>query len=322
MRRRAFIFGGLAVSLAHPAAYGQDAGRTYRLGILTGTPRTAPAYAALFDELRRAGFIEGRNLQIDNRGIGAYGDEVGRVAKELAASGVDAIFTGGNLPARRAQEATRTIPIVGINDDMVAEGLVHSLAHPEGNLTGISILAPELDGKRQELLIEAAPGIRRMAAIADANVTSEAGLQALQHGARARGVELSIYPLRSREEIVPAIDAAHAAGAGAVNMLATPLVNATLRLIIERMLALKLPAIYQWPDNAEAGGLMAYGPRHTDVYRQVARLLVKIFRGAKPGDLPIEQPAKFELVVNLKTAQAIGFQFPPSLIERADEVIE
>jgi putative ABC transport system substrate-binding protein len=320
--RRAFMVGGLAASLAGRAAHGQDGGRTYRLGILTGTPRTAPAFAAFFDELREAGFIEGRNLSVDHPAIGAAGDEVAPAARDLVASGVDAIFTGGNLPARMAQEATRTIPIVGINDDMIAEGLVRSLAHPESNITGISILAPELDGKRQELLIEAAPAIQTMAAIADTHVTSAAGLQALQDGARARGVELLIYHLHRREEIGAAIDAARRDGAGALNMLATPLVNANLALITDHLLAAKLPAIFQWPDNAEAGGLMAYGPRHSEVYRQIARLLVKIFHGAKPSDLPIEQPARFELVINLKTAKSIEFQVPPALLARADEVIE
>jgi putative ABC transport system substrate-binding protein len=322
MRRRAFMLGSIAMTLSGSAAHAQDAGRTYRLGILTGTPRTAPAFAALFDELRQAGFIEGHNLHVDHRGIGIASDELARAARELAASRVDAIFTGGNLPARMAQDATRTIPIVGINDDMVAEGLVPSLAHPEGNITGISILAPELDGKRQEILIEAAPAVRRMAAIADTNVTSAAGLQSLERDARARGVELLIYRLRRREEIAPAIEAARQGGAGTLNMLATPLVNANLGLITDHLLAAKLPAIFQWPENAEAGGLMAYGPRHNEVYRQVARLLVKVFRGARPGDLPIEQPAKFEMVVNLKTAKAIGFEFSPALLARADEVIE
>jgi putative ABC transport system substrate-binding protein len=209
-----------------------------------------------------------------------------------------------------------------MTEDMVGSGLVASLARPDGNTTGITLLSPELDSKRQEILIEAVPGARRMAALADSNVSPPPHLLALQEAARARGVELSILAIAKQEEIAPAIDNAKASGAKALNVLATPLFFTHSRAVIERVAAARLPAIYQWPDLAEQGGLLGYGPRLTQLYRQRARMVVKILRGANPSDVPVEQPTLFELVVNLKTAKAIGHDVPVALIQRADQVIE
>ena len=198
---------------------------------------------------------------------------------------------------------------------MVGSGLVNSLARPDGNTTGTSILAAELDGKRQEILIEAVPGLRRMAALADSNTTATAQLQALQDAARARGIELSIHPIARPEEIPAAIDAAKASGAAALNVLSSPILYGSRQIIMQRVAALRLPAIYQFPEEAEEGGFVAYGPRVVQIFRElVARQLVKLLRGAKPADLPIEQPTKFELVINLKTAKALGLQFPESFL--------
>jgi putative ABC transport system substrate-binding protein len=160
-----------------------------------------------------------------------------------------------------AQQATKTIPIVAVTDDMVGTGLVSSLARPDGNTTGISILAGELDGKRQEILIEAVPGVRRIATLADSKVTLVAKLEALQEAARARNIELSIYRIASGEEIAAAIDMAHASGSAALNVLASPLLWAYRRVIMDRAAVLRLPAMYQWPEMAEEGGFVAYGPR-------------------------------------------------------------
>ncbi len=206
---------------------------------------------------------------------------------------------------------------------MVGSGLVRSLAQPGRNTTGVSILATELDGKRQEILIEAVPGLRRMAALADSNTTAARQLQALQEAARARGVELSIHRVSKSEEVVPAIDAAKTSEAAALNVLASPLLFANRQGIFERAAALRLPAVYQWPEMAEQGGLVAYGPRIVQIFREVvARQLVKLLRGAKPADLPVEQPTNFELVINLKTAKAIGHEVPAGFVLRADKVIE
>ena len=206
---------------------------------------------------------------------------------------------------------------------MVGSGLVNSLARPGGNTTGISILATELDGKRQEILIEAVPGLRRMAAIADSNTTGSTQLQALQDAARARGVELSIHRIARPEEIPAAIDAAKASDAAALNVLASPILYGNRQIIMQRVAALRLPAIYQWPEEAEEGGFVAYGPRLVQIFRElVTPQLVKLLRGAKPADLPVEQPTKFELVINLKTAKAMGVTVPETLLARADKVIE
>jgi putative ABC transport system substrate-binding protein len=249
-------------------------------------------------------------------------EEAPEVAAMLVADGVDAILTGGAPVTRVVQKATRTVPILAGADDLVLSGLVSSLAHPGGNTTGTSFMATELDGKRQEMLTELVPAARHIAALADPGVTAPEQLHVLEDAARARGIELSIHPAAKPEEIAAAIGAAQASGAQALNVLATPLFQANQRLIIERTTALELPAIYQWPEIAEAGGLAAYGPRQTAGARQRARQLIKILRGAKPGDIPVEQPDRFELVINLRTAKAIGLEVPPALLGRADKLIE
>jgi ABC-type uncharacterized transport system substrate-binding protein len=201
---------------------------------------------------------------------------------------------------------------------------VNSLARPGGNTTGISLLATELDSKRQDILIEAVPRLRRMAALADdANTTTPQHLQALQDAARARGVELSIHRVAKSEEVMPAIDAVKTSNGAALNVLASPLLFANRRVIMERAAGLRLPAVYQWPEMAEEGGLIAYGPRIVEIFRQIlARQLVKLLRGARPADVPVEQPTAFELVINLQTAKAIGHEVPAGLVLRADKVIE
>ena len=207
-------------------------------------------------------------------------------------------------------------------DDLVLSGLVSSLSHPGGNTTGISLLATELDGKRQELLIELVPSARHIAALADPRVTAPEQLRALEDAARMRGIALSICRATKPEEIVPAIDSAQASGALGLNLLAAGLLHANRQLILDRVATLKLPANYQWPETAEAGGLAGYGPRLSALNRQRARQVIKIFRGARPADIPVEQPDRFELVINLHTAKAIGLMVPPTLLDLADKVIE
>jgi putative tryptophan/tyrosine transport system substrate-binding protein len=305
------------------AVWAQEAGRTYRLGGVSIGPRTSPYFVAAFDELRRLGFVEGQNLTIDWRSYGPSVDLIPRFVAELVNVKVDVIYATGESAIRAAQRATATIPIVGVTNDMVGAGLVVSLARPGGNTTGISILATELNGKRQDLLIEAVPGLRRMAALVDSNDTTSAQLQALQDAARARGVELSFYRIARPEEIPAAIDAAQASGAAALNLLASPILYGNRQIIIQRVAALHLPAIYQFPEDAEEGGFVAYGPRLFPIYRElVAPLITKVLRGVKPADLPVEQPTKFELVINLKTAKALGLTIPESFLIRADKVIE
>jgi putative ABC transport system substrate-binding protein len=320
VRRREFItlLGGAAA--AWPLAARAQPDRTWRIGVLAPLPATV--FAPFFSELRQLGFIEGQTLAVDRRGFDARYDQLSAIAAEIMKAGPEVLLCGGDAAIRAAQTATSNLPIVAITDDMVGAGLVRSLARPGGNTTGVSILAADLDGKRQEVLLEFLPGVRHLAALSDAQNNTPAQLQTLLDAARARGVELSIHRVERKEDIGLAIGAAKAGGAEALNVLASPLLHGNRHAIFTRTTELHLPAIYQWPETAQEGGLLAYGPRLTEVFRQLARQLGKVFRGANPADLPIEQPTKFELVVNLRTAKAIGLDVPPTLLARADEVIE
>jgi putative tryptophan/tyrosine transport system substrate-binding protein len=277
----------------------------------------------MFDELRRAGFIEGQNLIIDWHNYIPRIDLLPEFAAELVTAKADVIYAAGDAAIRAAQRVTATIPILGFTQDMVGQGLVNSLARPGGNTTGVSALANETDGKRTEILIEAVPELRRMAILADSKTTRTPQLQALQHAARARGVEVSIHQVASAEEITAAIDAAKASGAAALNVLSSQLLYGNQQLIRDRVAALRLPAIYSWAEGAEEGGFVAYGPRVAEIFRELlVQQLVKLLRGVKPADIPVEQPTKFELVINLKTAKAIGVTVPEALLVRADKAIE
>jgi putative tryptophan/tyrosine transport system substrate-binding protein len=323
MNRRKFIALIWGAAVARPfAARAQEAGRTYRIGFLLPAPREAPAVVALFDELRLNGFIEGQNLTVLPGGFGVPNDQIARVAESLVAASPDVINAGPELPLRALQKLTRMIPLIGLSEDMVGTGLVESLARPGGNITGISLLSPELDGKRQELLIEAVPGVRKIAILADANVTEPAHLRELQDAAHARGIEALVRGVEKRGDVISAISDAKTSGAQAINFLATPMFSVNAADFIRHVTSLNLPSIYQWPEDAEDGALIAYGPRYLEMYRERARMAVKVLRGAKPADIPVEQPALFELVINLKTAKVIGQDVPSGLLQRADKVIE
>jgi putative tryptophan/tyrosine transport system substrate-binding protein len=326
MKRREFIT-GLAGAAAWPlTASAQQPGRTYRIGFLIPSPRNRPPVAAFLDELRLHGFVENQNIEVLPGGFDVRDELVAATAAALVKAAPDVVVAGPELPLRAVQTVTRSLPIVGMSEDLVAEKLVTSLARPGGNITGISLLSPELDGKRQDILIEAVPGARRIAAMADSKVTPPYHLQMLQHAARSRGIELSIFGVKEPEEIVSAIDAAKASGAEALNFLATPLFSVPgsrgNKIVLERVAAIRLPTIFQWPETAEAGAVLGYGPRFTEVYRQRARIVLKILGGTKPADIPVEQPTRFELVVNLKAAKAISHEVPAGLVLRAETVIE
>jgi putative tryptophan/tyrosine transport system substrate-binding protein len=321
MRRREFIALAGATVVSPFAALAQEPGRTYRLGLLWPS-RAEPLGTTFLDEVGRHGFIAGKNLTVDFRAFALHPDRLSEDAAELVKGQVDVISTAGNLALRVAQEATKTIPILAITDDLLGSGLVNSMARPSGNTTGISILASDMDGKRQEILIEAVPGIRRMAALADTNLPPEATLNALQEAARAANIELSIHRIATGEEIAAALDRAKASGATALNVLASPVLWTYRRLIMDRVAALRLPAIYEWAEMAEEGGFTAYGPRLFDVFDLLARQAVQLLRGIKVADIPVQVPTKFELVINLKTANAMGITVPSALLVRADKVIE
>jgi ABC-type uncharacterized transport system substrate-binding protein len=226
----------------------------------------------------------------------------------------------GNAAIRAAQQATRAIPIVGMADDIVGSRLAASMARPGANTTGVSILASELDVKRLELLHEFVPKVRRIGVLVDPTTVSTR--PQLEKAALMLGIETVMFQAQNRNEIARALDAMPAARIGAVNILASPILDPARRLLIERLNRARLPAIYQWPEAADDDGFLAYGPRLSLAYRHVAGLVNKILRGAQPADLPIEQPTTFELVINLKTAKALGLTIPPSLLARADQVID
>jgi putative tryptophan/tyrosine transport system substrate-binding protein len=322
MRRRKFItlLGGAATWPL--AALAQQAGRTNRLGCLLPGPRKE--YVAFFDGLRRRGFIEGQNLTVEYRAYGQHVDLIPQYAAELVKARVDVIAASGDEAARAIQQATKTIPIVAIGANLLGSGLVTSLARPDGNTTGVSILGDESDGKRQDILIEAVLGLRLMAVLTDVNFNINAAkLDALQEAAHAHNVEFSIYRVAKGEDIAAAIDSAQASGAAALNIVSSPLFYAHRHLIMDRAAAAHLPTIYEFPESAEEGGFAAYGPRLMDLYRDLLpRQIVQLFRGSKVADIPVEQASKFELVINLKTANAMGVTVPPTLLARADKVIE
>jgi putative tryptophan/tyrosine transport system substrate-binding protein len=322
MRRREFmiLMGGAAARPLNARA--QEAGRIYRLEGLSPGPKVGPLNAAFFDELRLFGFVDGQNLKVNGGGFGLRDDQLAEIVAAMAKSPPDVIFCAAVAHMRAAQEAMRGVPIVGLASDMLAAGLVKSLARPGGNITGISLLSPELDGKRQEIMIEAVPGARRMAILADATATTPQQLKALQDAAGARGLEIAIFTIRTPEDIAPATSEIKASGAAAINVLSSSLLFVNRRLIIERAAALRLPAIYEWPEMAEEGGLIAYGARSSGIFRQAARMVIKVLRGTKPADIPVEQPTNFEMVINLKTARAIPLEIPAALLLRADKIMD
>jgi putative tryptophan/tyrosine transport system substrate-binding protein len=324
MKRREFLTLLSGAATTWPSvARGQEPGRIYRVGALFSSPRDAPHTVVMFDELQRLGFIEGRNLVVDAAGYGLPSERMEAHAADLMRGPVDVIIAAGDPAVRAAQRATTSIPILAFTDDMVGQGFAQSLSKPGGNVTGVSILASELDGKRQEILIEAVPGVRRIAALVDTNTTTPSRLRVVEDGARARGVELSIHRVAWREEVGSAIDAAKATGAAALNVLASSIFFNSRAFIFDRVAALRLPAVYQFPEMVEEGGLIGYGPVLVQLYRDImSRQLAKLLRGGKPADLPVEQPTKFELVINLRTAKAMHRELPTELLSRADKVIE
>ena len=322
MRRRKFlmILGGAG---AWPLAVrAQQPGRTYRIGFVVPVARDAPAIIAFLDELRLRGFIEGQNLAILPSGFEVRNEQIAEVVASIVKAAPDAILSGGDLITAAFQNTTHTIPLMVMTEDLVGAGFAASLARPGSNMTGISLMSTDLDGKRQEILTEAVPGARRIAALADSNVASLKHLQVLAERSQARGLELLIVRAARPDDIVPGLDDAKARGASAINVLSSPMLFQNRRTIIDRMAVLRLPAIYQWPEMAEEGGLLAYGPRFVQIFRQRARMTATILSGANPADLPVEQPTTFELAINLKAARAIGHEIPAGLVLRADKVIE
>jgi len=306
--------------LASPPLAAQQAAKIPRVGILdAGIPHL---FAAFLKSLQALGYIDGQNVVFDIRSASGRPDEIALLARDLVRTNPNVIVSAGTLPLQALKRETATIPIVAAAiGDAMASGLVVSLARPGGNLTGLSFLNTELSAKRLEVLVEALPGLRRIAMFNDPN-TAQNHVAATEAAARQLRVQLLRFDIRNSADLERAFVAARRDGADALDVLASAFFNANRRQIVELAARNRLPAIYESREYAEAGGLLAYGQDLSDLFRRAATYVDKILKGAKPGDLPVEQPTKFELVINLKTARSLALTIPQALLLRADQVIE
>jgi putative ABC transport system substrate-binding protein len=323
VKRRDFITLLSGSAVAWPlAAHAQQ--RTIPvIGVLWpgNAPPASPRMESLRQTLRQLGFVEGQNVEIQLRYAERGLQQLPELAAELVGMKVDVILAFGDLGPRIAQQATKTIPIVAISDDILGAGLISSLSRPNGNITGFTILSPELSAKRLQVLQEIVPGVSRVAALWDPT-TGISQVSMTQSVARSLNLKLQIVEVQSRNEMVEAFRAARNEGAEALNVFSSPFLSSLYQEIIDLSAEHRLPAIYQWKEHAEAGGLISYGPGLAAMWRQSGAIVVRVLKGAKPADVPVEQPTKFELVVNLKTARVLGLEIPPMLLGRADDVIE
>ena len=326
--RRTFIgtlAGGIVV--VPLAVEAQQAAKIARVGILGANPAASPRLEAFLQGLRDLGYVEGRNVVIEYRNHEGKVDRLPALAAELVALKVDVIVASNTGAALAAKRVTRTLPIVfAAAADPVTSGLVASIARPGGNVTGLSALAPELVGKGLELLTQAVPGVSRVAVLWQPGALDERTdkdmLKAAEVAARALGVRLQFVEARGPVHFDRAFSDMTRTRAGALIVLTSVMFINERRRLVDLATKNRLPAIYPQRDFVDAGGLMSYGPNGPDLFRRAATYVDKILKGAKPGDLPVEQPTKFELVTNLKTAKSLGLTIRPSLLLRADEVIQ
>jgi putative ABC transport system substrate-binding protein len=325
MKRRAFVIvlGG-ALTSARILLAQQRAMPV--IGFLNGTSPGffAPYVTAFRQGLSETGYVEGRNVAIEFRWAEGHYNRLPALAADLVARKVDLIFVSGSSGTAAARDATSTIPIVFAGGgDLVAAGLVVGLARPGGNLTGVSVFGRELHPKRLQLLSEVVPQVEAITLLVNpTNVTSESVVRDALEAARANGRRLAILNAGTESEIDAALAALVQEHAGALIVASDPFLNSRREQIVALAARHAVPAMYDWREFAEAGGLMSYGPSLTDIYRQAGVYAGRVLAGAKPADLPIQQPARFELVINLKTAKTLGLTIPPSILGRADEVIE
>jgi putative ABC transport system substrate-binding protein len=320
MRRRDFALTLAASALAGRAA--AEAPPALIVGLSPDTTEFAPDYAGtpLRETLLRSGRVEGRDYVFVSRSTHGDNAALPAAARELVARNPRVFLAFGDEAIRAAQAATKTIPIAAIADDMVGSHLVASFARPGGNTTGVSLLASELDAKRLTLLHELVPAAAKIGVLADPTTVSTRA--EVERAARELGLDLAFATATTEAEGLGAIRGMAASGAKAVNICASPILYVSRYAFFDLTAQLRLPAIYQAPENAHEGGLVGYGPPFSECYTLLTQQAIKLLDGAKPADLPIEQPTKFELVINLKAAKALGLTVPPLLLARADEVIE
>jgi putative ABC transport system substrate-binding protein len=317
---------GFTFAMGGAVATAQQPTKVPRIGFLLATSPSANAarYEAFRQGLRELGYVEGKNIVIDRRFAEGKLDRLPSLAAELVRLNVDVIVTTGGISTRAAKEATVTIPIVMVQDnDPVANGFVASLARPGGNITGLATLAPELSGKRLELLKEIVPRLSRVAVFGTSiNPGNAQSLKEIQLAAGAFKVQLQYLDVLEPKDIETAFRAATKGRADAVIVLVSSVLNSHRTQVVEHAVKDRLPVIYPFLEFVEAGGLMTYGVNFTDLYRRAATYVDKILKGRTPADLPVEQPMKFEFVINLKAAKQIGLTIPPNVLVRADRVIK
>jgi putative ABC transport system substrate-binding protein len=326
MDRRVFISSLAGGLLAAPfAAEAQQAGKSYRVCFLALTPgKDTTSMKPLLERLRELGYDEGKNMTFEYRSAEGRSERLPQLAMELVRGRPDVLIAGfGTLTAQAAKAATLTVPIVFTSvGDPVGAGLVASLGRPGGNVTGLSGLT-EVGGKHLQLLRELSPGKEVIAVLVNPETPfARLALKEIKTAAEANRIRLVILEARTAEQVPRELQAAVTAAAGGLLVLGDPLTYSLRREIADLSAKFRLPAVYPSREWVEAGGLMSYGADRRQMYRRAAEYVDKILKGAKPGDLPVEQPTKFELVINLKTAKALGLTIPPSLLQRADQVIE
>ncbi|HEV2056383.1 MAG TPA: ABC transporter substrate-binding protein [Methylomirabilota bacterium] len=327
MDRRTFLAGtGALLLAAPPVGEAQQPAKTARIGILSLASGPNPNMD-IFPGLRELGWIEGQNIAVEYRWAAGREDQLPALAAELVRLKVDIIVTSSTPAAQAAKQATTTIPIVvTFVADPVGSGLVASLARPGGNITGVSTLAAGLVAKRLDLLKAVVSGVKRMAVLWQPGVFAENTMRSMREetevAARALRVQMQFIEARRPDDLERAFAAMREARIAALLVFPSPMLFEARGRIAEHAAKRRLPAVYPWREGPEAGGLMSYATNFPDMYRRAATYVDKILKGAKPADLPVEQPTKFELVINLKTAKALGLTIPPSLLARADEVIQ
>ena len=311
----------MLVSLSLPVG-AQQAMKVPRIGILFIGGRDQPHLEAFKQGLRERGYTEGKNIVLDYRYAEGNNDRLPQLATELIHDKVDVIVTTASVSAVAARRATKTIPIVMTTGNPLESGLAASLAKPGGNVTGLTVLSADLSGKRVELLTEAFPKTTRIAALqSPQDFEAGAGYKETQEAAKAFSLRLHPVEVQSANDFEPAFVQMNKARETALLVILSPMITFNSRRIVELALKYRLPGMYPTKQFAEEGGLMAYGPVIADLYRRAAIYVDKILKGANPAELPVEQPIKFELVINLQTAKQIGVTIPPSVLTRADRVI-
>ncbi len=328
VQRRYFVIAAGTFLAAPLVAVAQQAAKVARLGYLAADRAANPHLQEAFRQgLRELGYVEGRNLVIEYRDAEGKLEKFPALAAELVAFKVDVIVASGTLAALAAKEATRTLPIVfSPAADPVASGLITSLARPGGNVTGLSLLYSELVGKWLEQLKQAIPGVSRVAILWQPGAFGERAekdmLKGAEVAARALRVQLEFVEARGPENFDRAFSEMTRARADALTVLSSNMFVSERRRLVDLAAKNRLPAMYNVREYVDSGGLIAYGPNLADLYRRAATYVDKILKGANPGDLPVEQPTKFELVINIKTAEALGITIPQSVLGRADQVIQ